>query len=568
MGQFASRHYDGDPYIELMRALPDRELIWWVQKVIWLAEGLTIADHFGRTYPHLFLHKCTTCNGAGSMICQQCKGYKLKAGARGGSGIGSFRLSEMAGPRRTLAAAGSKECQHCGSYCDWDDESEWEEKWSTWESRLAYYDRTYGKLMDEWYEDVINEGNLDMDTPHEEVEAPGPEETGPLAQAERQLARQKKMMGALMRRFGGHPYERGDMIDFKTVDPSRSLLENMQALGYNHNELPPELNPVAFPELMATPNSPLFEFDQQIRMEALLSRNMEAAIQDKPKPYMLEPTAGTVPCPDCQGTPWYFSVAPNFSKLMGTEESFWMRTVSRMSRYSLHPEEQAAATSRHFLEYPQQPAAAALATEPLELHLEIEAAKPRLRGAGWRAVARGASPALVARAAGAQEPLLRGGGQGDAERERLRRRAAAARGWWVVPGEPHPAYGSDDPLSQDEAKALPTEELEQNEWFRNPLDGASPLERGGAWAAQAAMPGRRLAAKIRARRLERGVEGSNLEEPLKDYNRRRGLASGEEDDTSEQQQQRQGGGGNGNGGGARRAEAALVADGSAAGRRQ
>jgi hypothetical protein len=35
-------------------------------------------------------------------------------------------------------------------------------RWSTWESRLAYYDRTYGKLMDEWYEDVINEGNLDM----------------------------------------------------------------------------------------------------------------------------------------------------------------------------------------------------------------------------------------------------------------------------------------------------------------------------------------------------------------------------------------------------------------------
>jgi hypothetical protein len=37
MGQFASRHYDGDPYIELMRALPDRELIWWVQKVIWVS---------------------------------------------------------------------------------------------------------------------------------------------------------------------------------------------------------------------------------------------------------------------------------------------------------------------------------------------------------------------------------------------------------------------------------------------------------------------------------------------------------------------------------------------------
>lgn len=37
MGQFASRQFDGDPYIDLMRALPERELIWWVQKVIWVS---------------------------------------------------------------------------------------------------------------------------------------------------------------------------------------------------------------------------------------------------------------------------------------------------------------------------------------------------------------------------------------------------------------------------------------------------------------------------------------------------------------------------------------------------
>jgi hypothetical protein len=43
MGQFASRHYDGDPYIELMRALPDRELIWWVQKAIWVSEPAAAA---------------------------------------------------------------------------------------------------------------------------------------------------------------------------------------------------------------------------------------------------------------------------------------------------------------------------------------------------------------------------------------------------------------------------------------------------------------------------------------------------------------------------------------------
>lgn len=38
MGQFASKEYDGDPYVDLMRALPERELIWWVQKAIWVSD--------------------------------------------------------------------------------------------------------------------------------------------------------------------------------------------------------------------------------------------------------------------------------------------------------------------------------------------------------------------------------------------------------------------------------------------------------------------------------------------------------------------------------------------------
>jgi hypothetical protein len=153
---------------------------------------MTFADHFVRTYPTLFLHKCNHCNGAGTVICPHCKGYKLRSGARarcsggcgGGvrarssgaeaalhrlaapgscrrsrtldflsprprlkhtppippppptpphplrpSGVGSFRLSEMVGPRRRLAGAPSRdECDHCGAYCPWDDESEWEDK--------------------------------------------------------------------------------------------------------------------------------------------------------------------------------------------------------------------------------------------------------------------------------------------------------------------------------------------------------------------------------------------------------------------------------------------------------
>jgi hypothetical protein len=38
MGQFQSKEYDGDPYVDLMRALPERELIWWVQKAIWVSK--------------------------------------------------------------------------------------------------------------------------------------------------------------------------------------------------------------------------------------------------------------------------------------------------------------------------------------------------------------------------------------------------------------------------------------------------------------------------------------------------------------------------------------------------
>lgn len=40
MGQFYSREFDGDPYIDLMRSLPERELVWWAQKVIWVSIGL------------------------------------------------------------------------------------------------------------------------------------------------------------------------------------------------------------------------------------------------------------------------------------------------------------------------------------------------------------------------------------------------------------------------------------------------------------------------------------------------------------------------------------------------
>jgi hypothetical protein len=44
-------------------------------------------------------------------------------------------------------------------------------------------------------------------------------------------------MAALMRRFGGHPYEQGDVLDFKALDPTKSVYDNLLAMGYNDNEL-------------------------------------------------------------------------------------------------------------------------------------------------------------------------------------------------------------------------------------------------------------------------------------------------------------------------------------------
>eukprot|EP00879_Flechtneria_rotunda_P029885 GHRR01032349.1.p1 GENE.GHRR01032349.1~~GHRR01032349.1.p1 ORF type:complete len:357 (+),score=99.80 GHRR01032349.1:257-1327(+) len=355
MGQFQSKEYDGDPYVDLMRALPERELIWWVQKAIWLVEGFTFLDHFGRTYPNLFIHKCKSCNGAGSVTCPHCHGYKLKQGT-GGTAALRF-TSGLSGKSLVQSgrAADAVECQHCGGYCDWDHESEWEEKWMNWESKLAYYDRTYGQLMDEWYEDVLHEGNLDEDTPHEDGPPPAPEEKGPIAEYDRQKQKYPQLLQALMQRYGGHPYETRDMLPYNIVDPvKKSPFRNLWALGHNRMELPQELHPYNFPELLLLPTSPLTEHDHQIRMEALLCRNLDAALQDEAKPYQFEPTAGTVPCPGCLGKPYSASIVPNLEKMFHLEVPMWQRVLGRMDRWATQPRRLPDAESRHFLEYPQK----------------------------------------------------------------------------------------------------------------------------------------------------------------------------------------------------------------------
>lgn len=51
---------------------------------------------------------------------------------------------------RALANAEVVDCRYCGPFCEWDQESEWQDNFQEWDRRLKYYDRTYGPLFDEW----------------------------------------------------------------------------------------------------------------------------------------------------------------------------------------------------------------------------------------------------------------------------------------------------------------------------------------------------------------------------------------------------------------------------------
>jgi hypothetical protein len=56
-----------------------------------VAEGFTLVEHMGRTYPQLFVYKCDHCNGAGTITCPHCKGFKVKKA----TSHNGFRLSDQ-----------------------------------------------------------------------------------------------------------------------------------------------------------------------------------------------------------------------------------------------------------------------------------------------------------------------------------------------------------------------------------------------------------------------------------------------------------------------------------------
>jgi hypothetical protein len=76
--------------------------------------------------------------------------------------------------------------------------------------------------MDNWYEDVLHEGQLDEDTNQPE-EPPAEGNNSLMAQVSREVARMPERTKALMARFGGHPYENFDLIPYQVNRGGRGL---------------------------------------------------------------------------------------------------------------------------------------------------------------------------------------------------------------------------------------------------------------------------------------------------------------------------------------------------------
>ena len=63
----------------------------WNAHMDQVAEGFTLVEHMGRTYPQLFVYKCDHCNGAGTVTCPHCNGLKVKKA----TSHNGFRLSDQ-----------------------------------------------------------------------------------------------------------------------------------------------------------------------------------------------------------------------------------------------------------------------------------------------------------------------------------------------------------------------------------------------------------------------------------------------------------------------------------------
>lgn len=74
-------------------------------------------------------------------------------------------------------------------------------------------------------------------------------------------------------------------------------------MGYNDNDLPPELHPDAFPELLLQEAGPLQQHNEEVKAEFKIMKNLDAAIRNQPKPFQFGPSAGRcLLCGDSKST--------------------------------------------------------------------------------------------------------------------------------------------------------------------------------------------------------------------------------------------------------------------------
>eukprot|EP00798_Chlamydomonas_sp_ICE-L_P032776 gene32777-33839_t len=223
---------------------------------------------------------------------------------------GSTQIGEL------MATMDTKECQHCGDYGPWDNESEWQEKWTDWDSKLAYYDRRYDlgyydrrydlgyydrrydlgyydrrydlgyydrrcDRNDQLMEDLANEGNMDEDTPHMDDVPPAACLTGTFPETDRLVAKmEKQQRSMLIVDITKHRKENLEIVDitkpmketleaivditkpmkenleamdlFRIVDITKPMKENLEAMDLFRADLPPELHPEAFPDFSSS----------------------------------------------------------------------------------------------------------------------------------------------------------------------------------------------------------------------------------------------------------------------------------------------------------------------------
>lgn len=83
-----------------------------------------------------------------------------------------------------------------------------------------------------------------------------------------------------------------------------------------------------------------------------IQENLKAAVANLwPRPFELGALAGTVPCPQCHGSPRVRRLTPDFAKALGMDETWDFKIAKRMGHRVMFP-----SAGRHrrqqYLEYP------------------------------------------------------------------------------------------------------------------------------------------------------------------------------------------------------------------------